>query len=858
MQFEYTTYRPYLILFVLIFLGLSGNSQEKSVPDSLLSRQSVQEDSVDVSIKRSESSLDSELKYEAEDSIVFDVKSEIIKLYGNALVEYESIHLDADYIEIIMNKNTVFAKGSVDSTGKLVGKPVFKDGAQEMFTEEMRYNFKSKKGLIKEVKTQEGESFLHMQKSKKQEDNSIHLRKGKYTTCSLEEPHFHFNLSKAIVLPQDKIVSGPLNLVFEGVPTPLGLPFGYFPNSKKAQKGLLLPSYATDPNLGFGLVDLGFYWPINDYVQTTFFATGYTRGTWGVRNQTNYKKRYKYSGNTNISFNSVISGGESFFLGYKKSNDFNVRWNHTQDSKAHPYSTFNASVNFGSSSYFTNSVTIQDPSKLTNNNFSSNISFNHRIPNTNASFSTSASISQVVSTRDFDLTLPRFSFSSGTLQPFSKIGQNSVGNKWKWLKKSTVSYTSELSNIIDTKDTIIFNKEYRHLLKGQLKNGWRHNVNYSTSINAFKGGLIFTPNASYQLKLYDNIIAKSWTDTIEVTDTLYRFSAAQTASVGMGVNTTMYGNYSFKKGRVKRIRHTLTPRVSFTYSPRTELLNSYTNGDQNSVEYSKFTGSIYGGGTTRSSGVISFGIGNTIEMKYKQRKDTLNTYKKISLLRSLSFNSSYDLFKDSMNLAPLSISGNTSVLKGLNLSFNGTLDPYHIIKEGDQAGKKLKEFEVNETGQLFNFTNGSVSLSYSLNSKTTKNNSNTNAGLQQIQYYSPTLGYFDYSVPWNLSLNYSLNYRKQVDLENKIYEGKITQSLSFSGNFSMTPRWKMNFSSGIDLKDKKLTYTTIGVVRDLHCWQITFNWVPIGSGQQYVISIQPKAALLNDLKLQRRRTNTNL
>ena len=805
----------------------------------------------------SNSGLKSKVAYTCTDSIRFDVNNQKAFLFNNAKVNYEDTQLEAYYIEIDMANDIVFAQGALDSSGKSVldsagnpiGRPVFADGGKSFDAKEITYNFKTRKGKIKDVTTEEGEGFIHANDAKKDSSNVYYIRNGRYTTCNNTDPHFYIKASKLKIIPDDKIITGPANLVIAGLPTPLALPFGIFPNNRNRTSGILIPTYG-ESELGFFLKDGGYYFGISDYFDLALRGDIYSRGSYAVKTNSKYSKRYRYNGNLGIKY-AQIKISEKEFQDYRVSNDFFVRWLHSQDPKSNPTSRFSANVNAGSSTYQTyNSNTANE---YLSNTFQSNIAWNKSWQGKPFNFSMSANHSQNTINKTMDITLPEAAFSVARQYPFRK--KVPIG-KPKLHEKIGISGTLSAKNQVSTYDTLLFDEN----AMDRFRNGLKATIPISTSTNV--GPVIITPSASANGYGYFQTTKKyfDYSDSTLVTDTLRSFASAYDWNAAVSASTKLYGMFLFKRGNVKAIRHVLTPSASFSYRPdfSQEKYNYYhyvqTNIAGDSALYSIFQNALYGSPASGKSGFINLGLNNNLEMKLRpSKKDTTGEDRKVVLIENLSITSAYNLAAKEFNWSNTNISGRTKLFKVVDITFNTILDPYAF----DSAlNKRIERFEYNVTRRPARLTSASLSVSTSLRSITDKaEGKRRQAEVKGIQQNKDELNYImmhpdyyvDFNVPWNLALHYNVVYAKPALADT------VIQSFTFSGDLSITEKWKLGFRSGYDFINKDFTFTSVDIYRDLHCWEMRFNWIPFGFRKSYMLTVAVKASVLQDLKLSRKR-----
>ncbi len=834
--------------------NITIDSTSFSVGDSLLNK-SAQDTTqlADSSITKidttiSKDAIEARVDYTAEDSMRFDMSSEKVYLYGSAQVNYQDIQLNAAYIELDLKNNIVLADGMPDSNGVKQGLPVFKEGPQEYETGEMRYNFDTEKGIITEVKTQEGDGYIQGQQVKKTGEDVMYIRNGFYTTCNLDEPHFSLATSKLKVIPKDKIVTGPTVLKVGDVPTPLGLPFGFFPNKKGRSSGIIIPTYGDSRALGFFLRNGGFYWGINDYVDASITADIYSLGSWGANASTRYNKRYGYDGNVNISYANIRNGYQEF-PNFTESNEFFIRWNHRQSNKARPGGRFSANVNVGSRNNFVNNLNSFTQDYLTNT-FQSSITYSNAFPTKPYNLTLSARHNQNTQTGAFNVILPDASFNVSRLFPFKRFGK--IGNEW-WrsiYKNLGFNYSGVATNQLSTNDTLLALNQIGNLSQ-DFRNGMRHSIPISTSFKLLKFFNI-NPSANFS----DNWTLETYRQRFDdeqgrvVRDTVRGFERAGNVNFNAALTTKIYGMFQLKKGPVKAIRHVMTPQVSFNYQPAVVSgRRTFTNANGEEQTYNIFNGTVYGSPSRNRSGRMGFNLLNNLEMKVKSKKDTTGV-KKITIFENLGFSSSYDFNADSLNWAPVSFNGRTRLGQFLTFQFNGTLDPYGIDSVNNRP-TRVNESWQDQTGKLFRLTNTSFALNFRLQGgkknqgKDKKSEFATEEEMEHIN--ANPQQYVDFNIPWSLNFTYNIRYSKPF------YDDFTTQTFNFSGDLSLTEKWKVGFNSGWDFEREDFTFTSVNINRDLHCWQLAINWVPYGPRQSYMITLNVKSPVLQDLKLNRRR-----
>lgn len=775
----------------------------------------------------SDNALKEQVVSYAEDSIDYDLINKKVHLYHNAKVTYGGIVLTAAYIELDSDKNTVYATWLKDSIGQVYGLPVFQENGKSLTADAITYNFKSKKGIIKEVVTKEGEGYILGEKVKKQDNDVIHTHSGRYTTCDAEEPHFAIRAKKIKTIPGEKIITGPANLEIASIPTPLFIPFGFFPNQQKQSSGIIFPSYGESANKGFFLRNGGYYFAINDYMDLSLRGDIYTKGSWKLGAASNYKKRYKYSGNFSVSYASQKSGNKDLD-NFTDIRDFFINWKHNQDPKANPTSRFSANVNAGSSSYHqNNSFNSNDYLK---NTYSSNVSYSKTWRTSN--LSANLRHSQNTLNQTVNLSLPELNYSINRFQPFKGLNQSS---KSKWYDNISVSYSVNAKNEIRTIDSLLFNRESLQ----DFNNGLKHSIPVSASFKALKH-ITVSPRFNYTERWYFNHINKSWNGEELNTDTLSGFKRAYNYNFSTSLNTKLYGMIQMKKGPIQAIRHVATPSISFNYTPdfSHDRFGFYQEVQSDSLgntqSYSIFQNGIYGSPGKAKSGNISFNLANLLEAKVPTKNDSLNSLKKVKILESFGVSTAYNVFADSMNLSYITLSGRTKLFNTLSLTFGASYDPYSL----NEDGQRINQFYFSEHFKPGRLTAANATASFSLRSLANK---------EENVDYSPYWDYVDFDIPWNINVDYTFRYTRPI------FEKSITQSLGFNGNIKLTDKWKIGFRSGYDFIEKNLTHTSLDIYRDLHCWEMLFKWIPFGSHQSYNFTIRVKASTLQDLKWEKKK-----
>lgn len=805
-------------------------------------------------------------KYTAEDSIRFDRARNVVYLYGKAHVVYGDFELDADYIALDQTNNTVFGKGYLDpKTNRYRGKPIFKQQNEEpILTDSLIFNYKTGKGKSYGTFSNQGEGYLQAKEFKKNEFNEGFFRDGMYTTCNLSHPHFGIRISKGIV-DEKRIVAGPFYLEVEDTPSPLGLPFGVFPKMNRQTSGLIFPSFTEDANRGFLVKDLGYYLNISDYWDLAVKGSFYSKGSYLGDLATRYEKRYKHSGNFTVSYAKTYD--PSKVEGTKQaipSKDFRVHWRHTQRPEANPGTTFSASVDAGSSGYAQNTAAggTYDVTLITQNTLASSISYGKTLGLFNLTLG--ATHNQDLLKRSVNLTLPSFSFGLGSpISPLSKVGP--PGGQ-KWYQKATIGYSLQGTNAVNTTDTLLFKSGFLR----RFNNGIQHSVPINVSLNVFNY-FQFTPRVDYTERWYLQTIRKRYIPTTNavVIDTVPGFTRAYNYSFSSGVSTQLFGQVNFKRGKIVALRHVVKPAINFNYTPdfSSDKYGYYRtievpSGVAQLPKYSIFEKSAYGGPSSGKVASIGFSLWNNLELKKKAKSDTTNTSKaatnfdKISIIRDLTFSGNYNFAADSLRLSVINFNGSTALFKQvLTVNVDGTFDPYKM----NANGTRINEYNF-KTGSIMRLTRIALTLGLNLNSNSFKNDrrktSNTLDNMTQqqaddlAQISKDSNAFVDFNIPWNLSASYNLQ-RSQSGLNTN-----IVSSLNFSGDLRLTPHWKVEFKSGYDFKAKSFTLPQFTFYRDLHCWDLSFSWIPSGPYRNYTVDLKVKASVLQDLKLNKRRNFT--
>ena len=786
--------------------------------------------------------------------------------------------IKAGVITINYETNEVNAGRIKDSLGNYSQAPVFTQGADVIEPDSIRFNFTTKKALIWNSKTEQSGGKILAELTKKVNDSVLFIDRGKFTTSTnLEDPEYYFLMRKFKAVPGKKVVAGWTNMYIYNVPTPIGVPFAFFPLTNKRSSGVIVPSFGEQAERGYFLQNGGYYFAVSDYLDLAVVGDYYTNGSYGLRVDNQYNKRYKFNGNLSFRFENLITS-EKGFPDYSKSNIYNLRWSHNKDSKSNPNSRFSASVNIGSSTYFRESINQLNISSALNNTLASSISYSKSFPGEPAvNVSLTATHSQNTNTQQINLTLPTFQGSVGRMFPFAPKN----GSKKGILQNIQLQYNVRGEQRIQTTDSLFLKKE----MFDNAKKGMQHTIPLSTNFKILKF-LSVSASTNFQESWTFETISKSFDQTTQtvVTTPVKGFDAFRTYNFSTGVGTTVYGMFPFKKGsKIEAIRHVVRPSISYNINPSFEqYYDTYEviDADGNTtadVEYTRFEGSMFGSPSNRYSSSIGFSLGNNIEAKVRSRDSTEVESKKIVILNSLNFSTNYNMSADSLNLSPINMTGSTQLFKKeLNLNFGATFDPYAL----DENKRKINTFSISNGGGLARMTSANVSMSYNLKGGQGKDADSDSGGRSQSETVrnggrdddlfgraedfadrrfseeedqnkaeeAEENDLFTYTIPWNLRLSYALNYN------NSAGQKEISShSLMFSGDVEISPKWRIGASSGYDLKNTGFTFTQLRFERDLLSWRMNFSWVPFSTYKQWNFFIGIKSGILSDIKYDKRR-----
>ena len=849
----------------------------REMADSILSVAGVEQDSLAAlgdtitSRRKSGSGLNQIIKGNATDSLYYDMRKKMVYLYEKGDVTYEDMNLQADFMNIDLETKNIYAYGKADTIDGVptVTRPLFTQGSTSLNMDTIAYNIESQRAKIKGIATQQGDGWLIGHDVKKMEDNSIHIADGMYTTCDqTDHPHFYYYMSKAKVIPGEngKVIMGGGHLVIEDVDIPfLGLPEGFFPLSTGPKSGILMPSYGEEARRGFYMRGLGYYFSLSDYVDLALTGGFYTLGSWEAQAVSRYVKKYKYSGSVNFDFASIRSGDKDD-PDYVNQNTFRLQWTHAQDAKANPGSTFSASVNLSSSGYSRYSATTLNDMLATQTN--SSIAYSKNWAGTPFSLSMNMAVSQNSQSQALSVTLPNISFNVSKFFPLKrkvKMGQD------RWYEKISMSYSAKVTNSVQAKESDIFTSQ---TLKN-MRNGVQHTIPVQASFNLLNY-INITPNMNYTERWYFKKVDKQWnpeTNQVENLDPEYGFYRLYNYNAGVSMSTIFYGQWQvrekYKDFKLQALRHTVTPSISFSYAPdfSNQKYGYFKTVQADSTGrtqvYSPFTDNAYGVPSAGRSAAMTFTLSQSLEAKVLSKQDSTGM-RKIKIIDDFTIGGSYNFLADSMKLSTISLSLRSTLSKKFGINLRATLDPYEVTPEGKRYDKLTWR-----RGNLGRILNTGWSFGYSFQSRASStpaiNDINSIPPEYTNPFYDPyglmdpmlrrqymSQAYYDFSLPWNFGFNYSVNYNlAYVNNGTTGYRRTVTQTIGFNGSITFSPKMSATINGGYDISTNKLTTSSISITRDLHCWQMSFSWVPFGHYKSWNFHIGVKAGSLQDLKYEK-------
>ena len=827
------------------------------------------------SIKPVNNALLGKILYEATDTTSISPKDNLIRLYNNAMIKYQDMEITSGIIIVDYDKNEIYAGRIKDSLGEYTQLPVFKQGQDEIRPDSLKFNMDTKKAIIFNSRTEEAGLNILSDKTKKENDSVYYMDRAKFTTSAdIENPEYYFLLRKAKVIPGKKIITGPTNMYIADVPTPIGLPFAYFPISNKRSSGIIFPSFGEQNSRGYFVQNGGYYLPINDNLDLTLLGDYYTNGSYGFRVENTYLYRYKFRGNLSFRFENLIQS-ERGFPDYSKSSIYNLRWSHSQDSKSNPNSRFSASVNLGSSKYYQQSINQMNAANFLNNSLSSSISYSKTFPGEpQVNMSLSATHSQNTNTQTINMTLPTLQASVSRVYPFAP----KVGTKKGIIQNINFQYNLRGENRILTTDSLFFKKE----MFENAKSGFQHSIPISTNFKLLKY-FSFSTSANLQETWVFKTINREYDVELQevITNENRGFDSFRTYNFSTSLGTTVYGMYNFsEKSKIKAIRHVMRPSLSYGISPSFDkYYDSYevisadglTTSD---IQYSRFEGSIFGLPNKNYASSVALSLNNNVEAKVVDTESEENELKKVVILNNLNFSTSYNMAADSLRLSPVRMNGGTQLFKNkMNVNFGATFDPYAL----DENNNRIDKFQINDGGGLFRLTSANLTFNYAFSSDNSdKDSERSQAAIDEsvrnggrdddlfgramdtsTEEFSQVDkekkekvpdNLYNYKIPWSLRMAYAVNYNNSVG-QNEI----SSHSLMFSGDIELSPKWSAGISSGYDFKNQGITYTQLRFERDLLSWRMNFSWIPFSTNKSWNFFIGIKSGMLSDIKYDKRR-----
>ena len=885
----------------------ADTTQMDSLQKAIWKHNKVVDDSIHQdSINRKKSGgIDAPVSYQADDSLVYDAHNKVAHLFGNSNVKYQNMDLSSDRISMDLDKSNVKAMGTPDSSADegVKGKPIFKIGGDTYDTDTIKFNFKSKKALINNVYTAQEDGFLRGMKSKRDSSGTVYLKHATYTTCDDPHPDFYISLSRAKMRPNKDVVFGPAHLVVCDVPVPIAIPYGFFPFSKSYSSGFIMPTYGDESARGFYLRDGGYYFAMSDKWDLKLLGEIYTKGSWGLSAASNYRKRYKYSGSFFFSYQDTKNGDKGM-PDFTEQESFKLQWSHRQDSKANPFSSLSASVNFATSSYERNNLSsLYNPQTMTQSTRTSSVNWSTTFSSIGMSLSSTANLSQNMRDSSIAMTLPDLNISISRFYPFRR--KKMVGDE-KWYEKISMSYTGHISNSINTKEDKLMHSS---LIK-DWRNGWQHQIPVSASFTLFKY-LNVNPSFNFTDRMYTNKVEKSWDSEkqVEKSDTIYGFNNVYNWNMSVGLSTKLYGfwipNRKLFGNRIDRIRHVLTPTVNFSYAPdfgasRYGFWDTYqktdADGNVSLVSYSPYQNALYGVPGKGKSGNISFTLGNNLEMKWRDKNDSL---KKVSLIDAFDINMSYNTAAKVRPWSDMNINLRLKWWKNYTFNMNAVFATY-AYELDDQGNVFVGNHTEWGKGRFGRFQGMSQNFSFTLNPEKLKKlfgggdddddkdknrksddddegmdtdiESNVDDNIEKGKTAAKksgggkaktdTDGYMAFKMPWSLTFGYGVTMREDTRREkfnekSMRYPYKFTQTLNMSGNVRLSDGWNISFSSGYDFENSKISMTTASLARDLHCFNMSCS-VVLAPYTSYNFTFRCNAATLTDaLKYDKRSGYSN-
>lgn len=835
-----------------------------TIPDSLVVSAAVA-DTSDTSASQTDV-IKEPVVYKATDSIIMTLEPRKIFLYGDAHIQYGALDLKAHYIEVDLKAKELTARGRWDSVaGRWQNKPVFTDKDKSFTADELRYNFETRQGLVTQIFTQEGEGYLHGERVKyKQErykrDTSevVYVRRGDYTTCNAEHPHFSIRSGKIKVIPRKRIFTGPAFLVVEDVPTPLGLPFGYFPVSEERTSGIIFPQYGYQVTTGIFLREGGYYWALSPKMDVKFLGSVFTNGSWAAGVASDYKVRYRFSGSLGFNYSRRLEGNDPKISGeFFKANEWRFRWTHNQDPKALPGLSFRSDVNVVTAGF--NKFNQFEINSFIQNTFTSTVALGYAIPRTPFNLQSNIRLKQNTTTRILELSSPELVWVTNRFFPFKSRRSGLRPRRW-WrdlYEGLGVSHRTEFGNRITIADSI-FRRHIRTLFAGYSVNGVRHTIEATSTIKLFNY-ISVVPSVRYtELWNFRKTYRSLNPTNLEPTeDTLRGFFTGRTVNASFNANTTLFTFFNFKRGPVKGIRYLIQPTIGFSYAPYASSQEAaYAGTGGQLILYDPFQSvGLFGGSQQPETGALTYSLNSNLEMKTKPRRDTGQGDLKLRIIEFAGLSGSYNFLADSFQISPLSLQTRNSYLKGrLSTVFSATLDPYTVEQTANGQFQRRPRLELQTSGRPFRLVNLALNVTFNLvgNNKRRATPGPPPQGTPSEEWeyvLNHPWEFVDFKIPYNLSLAYVFSYSRPLQ------QATVSNILTVSGDLNITPHTKVDFRSAFDFQQKKFSpsATSLGLSRDLHCWQMDFQWIPFGTLASYVFTLRAKSALLQDLRLNRRR-----
>lgn len=794
-------------------------------------------------------------KLYAKDSIFNNIELKQTHLYGDASLDYEGIKIKAAYILFDIDKKEVFASYKIDEKGNRIGEPILIQDGEEIHAGTLRFNLNTKKGYIQEMSVKQEETYLRMEVAKRQSNEQIHFRDGKFSTCDLKEPHFHFHLSKAILIPNKKIISKRMNIYFRDLSTPIGLPFLVIPQTKQKanmnKRGFLIPKLAPVSIFGLGFTDLGYYLPINDSLHTTFLGNLYSSGSYAISNTTEYRVKYKFNGNLKLEYQQNNSG----FPDYQKNGKVMFNWTHYKDQKSNPYWNFNSNVNFISDNNPKNIVTTINPVYF-NNAFQSDINLNRSFPGKPISMGMKISTNQNTQSKSIQLTSPNFNVNSTRFSPTKILFKNRVGGD-KWFDQIGISYNGNFNNTSTFSDSLLRKKEFQ-LISDKFISGVKQSITITSTIKIFKNTWSLTPSINYnhtinfqQTKLSYDAESKKI-----ISNNYKQIGTFQSMSGGIALSTQIYSYYKFIGNKKPILRHILTPAFSYSYSPLSTIKkDTYLDANNKEILYSSFQNSAFVQSIPRASSLLGFNFMNTFELKRKSEKDTISGFKKTKIIEALSLTGNYDFLKDSMKLSDLNLSLRISPFNSLSFVASSTFSPYAWDEISLKSSKKIAYENSKHWGR---FLSSSFNTTLTITSEKSKRKIEENKEAFNGRWNSE-INYFmlhpeqilDFEIPWKINLTHVFNINQNIGRTSTELEKYVfVNTLSFSGDINITKRWKVSNYSLFDIEARKMVNTRFSLTRNLHCWTLNFDTTPVGSNKYFVLRLNANGQMLQSAKVQ--------